>query len=281
MTKPDDHQRDELLEAYLDGQLNSAQRAAFEESLRSNPALRRQVAVQAQVNEALVRLFAVETPSIQQVVTALGGAAEESAGQDAEATRAYLKDADARSASSREGQWSMPRSYWMAMGVAAAAALACVATAILWNRPSRDEPYFAVRPLVDVYRDAVASGFEPSYECREPDRFAATFRERQGQPLVLLAMPSSSNMLGLSYVNALSRRTTAMLCRVDGQPVIVFVDRAEHDQPLAAAKGADGLRVFREQRDGLVFYEVTPLNEPRVTKLLAPIENGAGAPAAG
>jgi hypothetical protein len=133
---------------------------------------------------------------------------------------------------------------------------------------------------VEIYRSAIASGFEPTYDCREPDRFAATFSRRQGQPLRLLAMPPAMAMLGVAYTQGLSRDTTAMLCRVDGKPVMTFVDRASADRADAAAvpQGVD-LHVFRQERDGLVFYEVTPFNEPRVISLFAPATEDGRDPA--
>jgi hypothetical protein len=59
-----------------------------------------------------------------------------------------------------------------------------------------------------------------------------------------------------------------MLCRVEGQPVMVLVDRVEADRPDATQSCDPSLRVFREERDGLVFYEITPLDSPRVMEHL-------------
>jgi hypothetical protein len=81
-------------------------------------------------------------------------------------------------------------------------------------------------------------------------------------------MPEGARMLGLAYAGGMSRRTTAMLCYVGSSPVMVFVDRAENDRPALAARPANGLRIFRSERDGLVFYEVTPLSEPRIAALI-------------
>ena len=59
-----------------------------------------------------------------------------------------------------------------------------------------------------------------------------------------------------------------MLCRVDEQPVIVFVDKLESDRAQPLENSGAGVQLFREQRDGLVFYEVTPFAEPKVLKFL-------------
>jgi hypothetical protein len=169
------------------------------------------------------------------------------------------------------GRW-----YWAAAALAAAAAIAWVITSLTGSKQGRNEPLFAARPLVQVYQDAVAAGFEPSYDCREPERFAATFAQRQGQPLRLVELPAGTKMLGLAYAGGLSRNTTAMLCRVEGQPVMAFVDRASADQPDAARTLEKKLNVFRQERDGLVYYEVTPFDEPRVIQLFAPASADGG-----
>src|SRR5690606_42083595 len=110
----------------------------------------------------------------------------------------------------------------------------------------------------------------------EADRFAAVFDRRQGQPLKLLPLPKGIEMLGISYPGGLSRDSTAMLCRVDGQPVIVLVDRATADRSDAIDNGNPALHVFREERDGLVFYEVTPFDSARVIEYLAIASNRSG-----
>ena len=71
-------------------------------------------------------------------------------------------------------------------------------------------------------------------------------------------------MLGLSYPGGLSRDTTAVLCRVDDAEVVVFIDRLDRDDPRVAENDDPRLNVFRQERFGLVFYEVTPLDEPRM-----------------
>jgi hypothetical protein len=167
----------------------------------------------------------------------------------------------------------MPTSIrWRTWGVVGVAAAALLLIAFAWGqRASRVvSPYFEPAPLVALYQEAVAQGFEPYYECKDSERFAAVFAKRQGLPLRLETMPQGSRMLGLSYPGGLSRDTTAMLCEVDGRPVMVFVDRLDADEQVEGiAADADGLRVFRSELMGLVVYEVTPLEEPRAAPFLA------------
>jgi hypothetical protein len=243
--------RDDRLEAYLDGLLESAERAEFEESLADNRSLRAEAELQAKIDATLIRTFRAKAPADSHVAGLLASAPS-------------TTDADAAPL-----RWA--RLGWAAAGLAAAAA---VAWAILGNPladRSGDGPQFAARPLSDVYREALANGFEPAYVCSEAERFADTFARRQGTPLKLLALPVGVKMLGLAYPGGLSRDTTAMLCRVEGKPVMLFVDRLSADQPLALEHCDKSVRVFRSEREGLVFYEVTPHEKARVLDYVAPL----------
>ncbi len=77
-------------------------------------------------------------------------------------------------------------------------------------------------------------------------------------------------MVGLTYCGGLSRYTTTMLARVDGQPVMVFVDRRENDEQIVPPDPKTGLHLFRKELGDLVLYELTPFAEPRVMEYLYP-----------
>jgi anti-sigma factor RsiW len=250
MTEPASPTRDDRLEAYLDGLLDDAERAEFEAALAGEPTLRAAAELQTRVDASLRRAFGVAPPSEQQVTMLL---------------------ASKSAAEAEPGSLPWARLGWIAGALAAAAA---VAWALLGNPLAErrgDGRQFVARPLPDVYREALANGFEPAYNCTEAERFADTFNRRQGAPLKLLKLPIGVRMLGLAYPGGLSRDTTAMLCRVDGQPVMLFVDRSAADQAFATDHSDKSVRVFRAERDGLVFYEVTPHDKPRVLDFVAPI----------
>ena len=63
-----------------------------------------------------------------------------------------------------------------------------------------------------------------------------------------------------------------MLARVDGVPVMVFVDRTSADTDPKLDQGRVGLHLFRKELGSLVLYEVTPLGEPRVMDYLIPAD---------
>jgi hypothetical protein len=75
-------------------------------------------------------------------------------------------------------------------------------------------------------------------------------------------------MEGLTYVGGMSRYTTTMLARVDGKPVMVFVDRADSDYRPAQPCGSCGLHLFSKQVGPLMLYELTPLDQPKVMEYL-------------
>src|SRR5262245_5218610 len=96
--------RDDQLERYLDGSLDDAERAAFDESLRADSARRREVELQARIDATLGRLFRAETPDPQHVTAVLAAAGA--------------------SDKPKTAQRGAPALWWGVAGLAAAAALA-------------------------------------------------------------------------------------------------------------------------------------------------------------
>lgn len=244
MTEFNDPPIDERLEAYLDGVMDKAERAAFELEIERNPKLAAEVALQARLDAAMERQFPMVAAS----------------GAHLAAMEKHFDNVSPQIYKLSRWRGIIP------YGVAAAVFLIAFG---LWGPrwwPMNREPAFTALPLAQVYHQTVKDGFEPYYECHDDKRFADTFADRQGIPLHLTEMPEGSMMKGLSYLGGLSRETTAMLCDVEGDPVMVFVDRAENDRPAAAEENDPELNIFRTERDGLVFYEVTPLDKPTMTK---------------
>ena len=244
--KPDDPRE---FDAFLDGTLGEHELQAWTERVEGDTELRAEQRQQAEIDKALRRLFPVAEPSAAHL-------------EEVEST--------ARAAS------AFPSHGGVRIWLAAAALLAAVSLVGWWNfyRDQRSTPHFQPQPLARIFNETVRDGFQPYYECRDDERFAAIFWRRQGQALQLASMPDGTRMLGLSYPGGLSRETTAMLCRVDEEPVMVFVDRLQADWAGASQVDANSpFRVYREERDGLVFYEVSRLDVPRVTEYLSPAEN--------
>ena len=233
------------LDSYLDGQGDAASRAAFEARLAASPALQRQANLSASVDQSLRRQFPVESaPPV--LLERLQREIDGSPGP---------RRADGR------------RRVALFVGGLAASLLI---GAFWWSsRDPAPEPFFQQRAIAEVYRDAVAAGFEPYYECRENERFAGTFRVRQGKRLWLNRPPAGVRMLGLSYPGGTSRNSTGMLCEVHGAQVMVIVDRAEHHAASLLNGAEEDLHVFSAERFGLRFYEVGPLSESHLIGLFS------------
>ncbi|BBO32863.1 hypothetical protein [Lacipirellula parvula] len=238
---------DELLEKFLDNLTNDDERESFTAALRTDPGRRAEVELQRRIDDSLQRMFTINVP--QSRIPTIAPPADEE----------FVERPAVKPSKQRRN---------VIIAALAASLLVASALTFLWQNAQHGGPDVAARPLVDIYRNAVSSGFEPTYECHEPERFAATFERRQGEPLRLLELPANMRMLGLAYTGGLSRNATAMLAYVDDAPVMVFVDRLENDVKQAAPAAGD-LHIFRDERDGLVFYEVTPLQSPLVTPFLA------------
>jgi hypothetical protein len=159
-------------------------------------------------------------------------------------------------------------------GLAAAALLALSAAGLWysWNRtrPAAVVDVYAPQPWRDfaaVYHDMLREGFRPAWVCRTEKQFETAFMRQLRQPLLLAALPSHVTAGGISYSHTLSEKTMTVLGRVEGEPVLVFVDRVEVDR-LPPPPPPPGLNLFRRVVDDLVLYELTPLDHPGVLPLL-------------
>jgi hypothetical protein len=248
--QPHDPLRNQLA-AYLDGMLAEPVRAEFERRAATEPELAAEIATQKRIDETLRRRFTPPTMP-GELATRLRQAATVS-------TIPFKKPARRR--------WTL----------AAAAAAAVIAWAILgWQffSPANRPPVYNPRlPLDTIYNIRFADGFQPTWVCEDDHVFASTFKERQGQGLLLATMPPGSGMVGLAYCGGMSRYTTTMLARVDDQPVMVFVDRKENQEEDVIPPGPDsGLHLFHKELGNLVLYEVTPFDRARVMDFLYPAE---------
>ena len=232
----------ERLEAYLDDQLAAEQRQEFEKELQTNEQLRREVALQQQVDASIKRLFSAPAPpsDILELAQRQGASIEvvQVPGHDAK------------------------RRKWLLTAAALAASVVWLYAGWRIYQSATDDGYRQIA-LQDIYQDCVAEGFQPDWVCEDDRQFAETFHSRQGQALLLEEIPGGE-MVGLAYLPGITRRTTAMLARVEDKPVLVFVDRLSRDTRPSRPSWMSGLKLFRKQLNDLVFYEITPLGEPRV-----------------
>ncbi len=136
------------------------------------------------------------------------------------------------------------------------------------------------RSFETVYRDEIAAGFQPRWVCETDEEFATTFGDRFGQRLLLAPLTDEIQAVGLSYAHTLTPRTIHLLARVQGQPVLVFVDQPGRGG-AAAMTQAGGLSLHRRRLGRLVLYELSPFGEPLLLgRFYDPDAPGSGQPTA-
>ena len=196
-----------VMDAFLDNMLSPDERRSFEQRLQSDPELQAEVNRRLAIDETMRKRFQPTEFS-------------------ADAIESWLTDADSTIASPVVLTSGVSWRRWV-IGAGAAIAAAAAWLFVLWQWPAEPEirPFFQPRSLVAIYQETVDQGFRPYYFCEDETRFAETFSRRQQVPLRLAELPPERSMVGLSYLGGLSRDTTAMLCVVEDQPVVVFVDR--------------------------------------------------------
>lgn len=121
---------------------------------------------------------------------------------------------------------------------------------------------------VGEYRRQIDNGFRPRVVCDTDEAFIAYMTNEYGVPARANEDPGV-RVLGWDYSwRVLGTNSGVLLAEVEGEPVVVHIDRAENDKKL---KGGRGLSLFKRDLAGLVLYEVTPLDTPRVLPLIEPV----------
>ena len=233
------------IDAYLDEALSAEDRNQFSREVAISERLQSEIALQLCVDESLARLFVAPLPPRNLLF--------------------HLRQPE--TLASAAILW---RHRWVKV-----AALATAAT-IVWSmfawhffaNNAASPRYTPNLPLETIYQNCVTDGFQPKWVCEDKHEFAATFFARQGQGLLLADLPVGSKMEGLTYRGGLSRYTTTMLARVNGLPVMVFVDRGTADTHPELPAAESKLHLFRKELGPLVVYELTPLDQPKVSDYL-------------
>jgi len=254
-------QLDEL-EMYLDGMLSESDREAFLKKCDPDE-LKRAQETQNQIDDSLRSMFQFDPLGSTQVQELTRKAFENDSSKSS-------VDKSAPSVTLKENK-SNPASRRFVIAALAASILGIVGGGMLLMDDDRlVDPVFKRQSVALMYQEFVDTGFQPYYECDDPQRFKDTFEFRLGKKVQLAEaeMPEGTRMLGISYAGGTSRDATAMLGEVDGKQVVVFVDRGSAGQPDVSTEGLEGLNVFVVERDGLVFAEVSPLAEAKLTQYL-------------
>lgn len=249
-----DEERASRLEAYLDGQLNPAERASVEAEIQRDPSLRALVERQERIDAGLRRLFA--PPAAPELVFSEADASENGvAGRvvSGEVPGTRTGERAARSA------WRRP---WVALvSLAAVLALAVGAWWALAPDPSTE-----LDELQSLLEGRVA--WQPMQVCTTGDAFEDWTARRFGQPLRPGPGADRIELVGWRYDRTLSSNTGILLARVGGTPLFVLMDHERNDRNLAPPREHSELRVHRRVVGDVVMYEVSPFESPAVLEAI-------------
>lgn len=257
----------EQLDRYLDGLLEGQERNAFEQRMAGDAGLREQVQAQSAIDVSLRRIFAPPSNGrLRPILSVLPGADAEAGGPAASEGETSADPASGRTAK----RWRTWRIVAAPLGMAAL--LVAGVLTYQYSLP-KVEPVSGLRRQTfgEVYEQTLASGFTPQYVCDNDQDFAVSFYLRLQQGLHV-DRPAHINWVGVSRAETkiITTRTHYVLVRVNGTPVLVFVDILEQDNDKAN-KVPPNLHVFRRTMDKLVLYEVTPLDSPQVIERISEI----------
>lgn len=134
-----------------------------------------------------------------------------------------------------------------------------------------------VASVSDLFDTLVQGGFQPDEAIVDGRQLAQRIRSRHGQDVSLHALPDNVQLLGFARLPGLkSTMTTVLMCRVDGEPVVVFIGHRVFR--LGPERFRTPLRVnaFNWNEGRLWALELTPHDEPRVIDLFVSAPDGAG-----
>lgn len=224
------------IDAYLDGMMSPAERSAFEAALRTDKDLAAEFALQGKIDSGLREMLPYQ-PAAPIPISA--------------APRPWLQ---------RPMTW---------LSVAAAVLLALTAFTYLSRGPD-----FKLMGADALYAKLESKGFTPEWKCKDDVEFASTIRNRLGQALVVPAAATDATILGWAYANVydgspISPDTMILMAKAQGKNVIVLFDKTSQDRRVKVPESS-GLHVYRREVQGLVLYEVSPLDQPHVLDAVRP-----------
>lgn len=235
----------ELIDRYVDGLLDGEQLAQFEAALATDAELRRQVELQDSIDDSLRRAF---TPP---------AAAPAPATSDVVATIRPVRRFNVRF-------------------FALAAMLAIVAGGFFVA-----QRYFAKSEIkrlspTEVYTRLNTTGWPVEFVCQNEKEFATVMSRQVGAPLYIPAETPGVIVAGWSYTSGysgsvLGPSTMFLITKVDQQPVLVLIDKAQFDRPLDLPQGSP-LHLHRREVSGVVMYEVSPLDAPHVINAMTEMQ---------
>tara|TARA_R110002096_G_scaffold173781_2_gene348063 strand:- start:233988 stop:234692 length:705 start_codon:yes stop_codon:yes gene_type:complete len=233
MTNPPKN-HDELIFAYLDGDLDPQQLADFKAILESDPAIQSRLDALNAMNTSLIRI--AQEPTSAPLVL-----------EPKQTTK------------------TSPRRW-----ISYAAILAITTALFLYMNPSQPKAVFDTQ---NVYRQ-ITTAFEPQIVCDSPEKFVAYTQESFGKPITVdFQTPIQLvgwRYLGKNYNPGRPTKvpTTRILMAQTPEGTRILVAFVPRGLPAPKAQPGSDLHVFKKSVQSVRVYEITPLDSPSVLDLL-------------
>jgi hypothetical protein len=240
------------LDAYLDGQLGGAERAAFEARLARDPALAGARDAQRQIDGRLRGLFVVP-PFIPLPIN--GNPPSGANGHPANG-----HPVAPAAAAGKAGGWTALKSAILStkglvVGLALLTSLLGVGAWLAFFRPAPPPPPQGLT-FAEIFQKQVNT---PPDGAIDDARVASHASATIGHPIRLKGRSANLKLVSMSSAHVMSPHTFVLQARYEGQDVLLLADRACEDVP---AGHSCGMNQFRREVGGVVLYELTPLDQP-------------------
>jgi hypothetical protein len=157
------------------------------------------------------------------------------------------------------------RPAWLRWAPLAAAAVVLLAAVLGWRAWS-----VANRPdiLGPLYHQMVDAGFKPNEVCTTDEEFARWTRQYLRESLAPTSHPEGLEYVGWSTGRALGNISAILLAKVEGQPVIVVMERTDRVKTYPGALKDTRLHLYRKKVGDVVMYEVTPIGRETILPVI-------------
>ena len=258
MTEFHQNGSESLLDAFLDGTMSEADRAAWPVRLREDLELRAQVTRQEAIDAAVRGLYAPGDERRARCMARLRSATTGDAAERQVSDRGLTLVPAEKPIAKQNRRSSV-------LALAAAVGLCVVAgwqVKEFFTPPARPNAYPIQkwRSMDRIYADETAGGFKPAWVCTNEVEFAKATRRELGQAVVLAQIPGVS-ALGWSYANTLSPNTLYLLAQAQDIKALVFMVPADNmREPVVEPES--GLRLHQRTLGNVKLFEVSPQPEP-------------------
>jgi hypothetical protein len=226
-----------LVNASVDGTLTDQQRAEFAAVLQSDE-FHQAIALQRRIDESVGRQFAAPDPE-KLLRSAMNGRSQ-----------SFAIRHPASGAGSR------------LQAIAAGILLAVLGAAVAWQLwPDEQIRQPAHQSIEQLYADTVKAGFKPIMAYKEDRALAIATYSRLGKAVLPSGLSSDVKLIGFGYCNSISEWTVSLMATAGDKKIMLFIDRADHDNGQKLSPGSP-LHLAGRRVDDMVLYEISPLDKP-------------------